>query len=59
LRPAEHPTWDAAEPGNGNAEKAAQWRAKLEEIEATKPRSDEGEGDQGGSPNEGHAETPK
>ena len=33
-------SWDAAEPGKGYAEKAAEWRAKLEE-EATKPRGDE------------------
>ena len=25
-------SWDAAEPGKGYAEKAAEWRAKLEEI---------------------------
>ncbi len=31
-------SWDAAEPGKGYAEKAAQWRAKLEE-EGTKARS--------------------
>ncbi len=38
-----HDSWDAAEPGKGYAEKAAQWRAKLED-EATKPRSHEGTG---------------
>ncbi len=33
--------WDAAEPGKGYAEKAAQWRAKLEDLEGTKARSRE------------------
>ena len=27
--------WDAAEPDQGYAEKAAEWRAKLAELEAT------------------------
>jgi len=34
-------TWDAAEPGKGYAEKAAQWRTKLE-VEGTKPQSQGG-----------------
>ena len=37
-RPALYESWDAAEPGTGYAEKAAEWQAKLEE-EGTKPRS--------------------
>ncbi len=28
--------WDAAEPGKGYAEKAAEWRAKLEEMSKSK-----------------------
>jgi hypothetical protein len=31
-------SWDAAEPGKGYAEKAAEWRAKLDEL-GTKARS--------------------
>jgi hypothetical protein len=34
-----HEFRDAVEPGKGYAEKAAQWRAKLEEMQGTKPRS--------------------
>ena len=34
-------SWDTAEPGKGYAEKAAEWRAKLEDLRATEPRSDE------------------
>ena len=37
--------WDAAEPGNGYAEKAAEWRAKLP---ATQPVAVEGEPASGG-----------
>ena len=33
-------SWIAAEPGKGYAEKAAEWRAKWDELQATKPRSD-------------------
>jgi len=42
-RPALCESWDAAEPGKGYAEKAAEWRAKLDEtsksqnIERSKP----------------------
>ena len=42
--------WDAAEPGKGYAEKAAEWRTKLKKLQATKPRSDaatEGKDDPG------------
>jgi serine/threonine protein kinase/Tfp pilus assembly protein PilF len=41
-------SWDAADPGKGYAEKAAQWRAKLDQ-EGTKPRSHEETGSDGGS----------
>jgi len=36
--------WDAVQPGQGYAAKAADWRGKLEDLsyEATKPRSNEG-----------------
>ena len=59
---------EAAEPGKGYAEKAAEWRAKLDELQGTKaqsheateetdkstePRSDQGAGDQEESTNEG------
>jgi len=47
--------WDAAEPGKGYAEKAAEWRAKLED-EGTKPRSHPS---RAGSATKGPKETPK
>ena len=31
-------SWIAAEPGKGYAEKAAEWRAKLNELEQTKTK---------------------
>jgi serine/threonine protein kinase len=43
-------SWDIAEPGKGYAEKAAEWRAKLQEMEATKPLNDRGTKGEGEAP---------
>ena len=37
-------SWDAAEPGKGYAEKAAQWRGKLDELGTKAPRHEGTEG---------------
>jgi len=52
-------TWPRFVPDKGYAEKAAEWRAKLEE-EGTKPRSREGtKGQQDETPKSENVETPK
>jgi len=47
-----HDSWDAAEPGKGYAEKATEWRAKLETGNKKLETRDE-------TPKSQNAETPK
>ena len=51
--------WDAAEPGQGYAEKAAEWRATLDERGRSKPRSDEATTGKAGALETPNSETPK